>query len=83
MAVKRMTVSLKDQDQQAVKLIQSRFRLLSQNDAIRFALRVLALSPRREEPAPLPLAKKQTVTPEQSHSGAATREAPALISWLA
>jgi TolB-like protein len=49
---------LKDQDQQAVKLIQAHFRLLSQNDAIRFALRLLALSPRHDEPAPLLTAKK-------------------------
>src|SRR5262245_12900409 len=45
MAVKSMSVSLREQDQQAVKIIQARFRLLSQNDAIRFALRVLALPP--------------------------------------
>ena len=54
MAVKRMTVLLKEQDQQAVKIIQARFHLLSQNDAIRFALRLLALSSKPEEPAWLP-----------------------------
>jgi hypothetical protein len=45
MTAKRITVSLKEKDQQAVQAIQARFRLLSQNDAIRFALRVLALPP--------------------------------------
>ena len=58
MAAKRMTILLKEQDQQAVQAIQTRFHLLSQNDAIRFALRLLALSPRHEESAPLPPAKQ-------------------------
>ena len=58
MALKRMTVMLKDQDQLAIKQIQARFRLLSQNDAIRFALRILALSLKPTEPAPWPPAKQ-------------------------
>jgi len=45
MAMKRITVLLKEKDQHAVKAIQARFGLLSQNDAIRFALRMLALAP--------------------------------------
>ena len=45
MAMKRFTVLLKDKDEQAVKAIQARFHLRSQNEAIRFALRALALSP--------------------------------------
>jgi Arc/MetJ-type ribon-helix-helix transcriptional regulator len=43
MAAKRVTVLLKDKDQQAVRAIQTRFRLHSRSDAIRFALRVLTL----------------------------------------
>lgn len=47
MATKRSTVSLKEQDQHAVRVIQTRFHLLSQTDTIRFALRVLAWPPER------------------------------------